>query len=84
MANEFQCLHFMKNRFEIQIRHLGRNHDGVITRRGIISHHPREEKPRESFLLINALLGNEAQTLREHLPQFRQPTCSLNSHIILV
>ena len=32
-----------------KLKVLGRNHDGVITRRGIVSHHPREEKPRESF-----------------------------------
>ena len=37
---------------------IGRNHDGVIARRGIVSHHPREEKPRESFpwySLMNSL-----------------------------
>ena len=28
----------------------GRNYDGVIARRGIVSHHLWEEKPRESFL----------------------------------
>ena len=31
------------------IWHHGRNHNGVIARCGIVSHHPREEKPRESF-----------------------------------
>ena len=33
------------------------------------------------MVFVNDFLGNEAQTLREHLPQLRQPTCSLNSHI---
>ena len=27
----------------------GRNHDGVIARREIVSHHLQEEKPMESF-----------------------------------
>ena len=29
--------------------YLGCNHDGVIARHGIVSHHPQEEKPRKSF-----------------------------------
>ena len=68
----------LKKKHVIPLGAIGCNHDGVIARRGIVSHHPREEKPRESFpwcvVFVNELLGN--------LPQLRQPTCSLNYHII--
>ena len=60
----------------------GRNQDGVITTCGIISHKLQEEIIPKVFM--HELHGNEAQTFWEHLPKCRQPTCSLNSHIILV
>ena len=62
--------------------YLGRNQDGVIARCGIISHQLQEEIIPKVFM--HELHGNEAQTLWEHLTQLGQPTCSLNSHIILV
>ena len=43
----------------------GRNHDGVITRRGIVSRHPRDENPRESFpwYLLTLIFIGSALTL---------------------
>ena len=68
-----------------KIQNLGCNQDGVIARRGKVSHHLQEKKPRESFprSLCTNSMGMKPR-LWEHLPQLRQPTCSLNSHIILV
>ena len=60
----------------------GHNQDGVITTCGIVSHQLQEEIIPEVFVL--KLHGNEAQNLQEHIPKLRQPTCSLNYHIILV
>ena len=47
------------------IVNIGHNHDGVITRRGIVSHHPPEEKLRESFpwYLLTLIFIGSALTL---------------------
>ena len=47
--------------------HMGRNHDGVITRRGIVSQGLQVEKP---FLALqrNSSLGFCSQTSGEHFP----------------
>ena len=62
--------------------YLGRNHDGVIAIHGIVSHHPLEEKPRESFLwysLTNSL-GMKSRLCRH----ISLSSSNLLAHLILI